>query len=64
MESIAVRKSYIYGTDEQQYKSGFAQALQRVADVEVFTREDGAWGQNDPALALSGLMLCVCGLPV
>ncbi len=41
---------FFMGTDEQQDKSGFVQALQRVADVEVFTREDGAWGQNDPAL--------------
>jgi len=40
---------FFMGTDEQQDKSGFIQALQRVADVEVFTREDGAWGQNDPA---------------
>lgn len=41
---------FFMGTDEQQDKSGFVQALQRVADVEVFTREDGAWGQNDPAV--------------
>lgn len=40
---------FFMGTDEQQDKSGFVQALQRGADVEVFTREDGAWGQNDPA---------------
>lgn len=40
---------FFMGTDEQQDKSGLAQALQRVADVEVFTRDDGAWGQNDPA---------------
>jgi spore maturation protein CgeB len=40
---------FFMGTDEQQDKSGFVQALQRVADVEAFTREDGAWGQNDPA---------------
>lgn len=40
---------FFMGTDEQQDKSGFVQALERVADVEVFTREDGAWGQNDPA---------------
>lgn len=40
---------FFMGTDEQQDKSGFFQALQRVADVEVFTRDDGAWGQNDPA---------------
>ena len=41
---------FFMGTDEQQDKSGFVQALQRVADVEVFTREDGGWGQNDPAV--------------
>ena len=40
---------FFMGTDEQQDKSGLFQAMQRVADVEVFTREDGAWGQNDPA---------------
>lgn len=40
---------FFMGTDEQQDKSGFVQALQRVADIEVFTREDGSWGQNDPA---------------
>lgn len=41
---------FFMGTDEQQDQSGFVQALQRVADVEVFTREDGGWGQNDPAV--------------
>lgn len=40
---------FFMGTDEQQDKSGFVQALQRVAELEVFTREDGSWGQNDPA---------------
>jgi hypothetical protein len=40
---------FFMGTDEQQDKSGFVQALHRVADVEAFTRTDGAWGQNDPA---------------
>jgi len=40
---------FFMGTDEQQDKSGFVQALQRVADVEAFVREDGVWGQNDPA---------------
>lgn len=40
---------FFMGTDEQQDKSGLFQALERVADVEVFTREDGAWGQNDPS---------------
>lgn len=43
---------FFMGTDEQQDKSGFIQALQRVAEVEVFTRGDGAWGQNDPAVGL------------
>ena len=41
---------FFMGTDEQQDKSGFVQSLQRVADVEFFTREDGGWGQNDPAV--------------
>jgi spore maturation protein CgeB len=40
---------FFMGTDEQQDKSGFLQALQRVAEVQVFTRDDGGWGQNDPA---------------
>lgn len=39
---------FFMGTDEQQDKSGFVQALERIAEVEAFTREDGAWGQNDP----------------
>ena len=34
-----------------------------IVDVEVLTREDGAWGQNDPAVTLSGLMLCIHFLP-
>ena len=37
---------FFMGTDEQQDKSGLVQALARVADIEVFTREDGGWGQN------------------
>jgi hypothetical protein len=37
------------GTDEQQDKSGMLQALQAMADVRAFTRDDGTWGQNDPA---------------
>lgn len=41
---------FFMGTDEQQDKSGFLQALQRVADVQVFTRDDGGWGQNDSAV--------------
>lgn len=47
----AVRRPRVFfmGTDEQQDKSGFFQALQRVADVQAFTRDDGGWGQNDPA---------------
>lgn len=40
---------FFVGTDEQQDKSGFLQALERVADVRCFTRDDGSWGQNDPA---------------
>lgn len=40
---------FFMGTDEQQDKSGFVQALERVADVRYFTRDDGSWGQNDPA---------------
>ncbi len=48
-ESMGRVRVFFMGTDEQQDKSGFLQALQRIADVEVFTREDGAWGQNDPA---------------
>lgn len=40
---------FLLGTDEQQDKSGFLQALQAKADVRCFTRDDGAWGQNDPS---------------
>lgn len=40
---------FFVGTDEQQDKSGFLQALERFADVRSFTRDDGSWGQNDPA---------------
>lgn len=40
---------FFAGTDEQQDKSGMLQALQSMADVRAFTREDGSWGQNDPA---------------
>lgn len=40
---------FFMGTDEQQDKGGFLQALERFAEVESFFREDGAWGQNDPA---------------
>ncbi|WP_214362260.1 CgeB family protein [Denitromonas iodatirespirans] len=39
---------FYLGTDEFQDRSGFLQALSRYADVRVFTREDGAYGQNDP----------------
>lgn len=49
LEAQRRARVFFMGTDEQQDKSGFVHALQRVADVEVFTREDGAWGQNDPA---------------
>lgn len=51
-ESRRRPRVFFMGTDEQQDKSGFVQALQRIADVEVFTREDGTWGQNDPAIGL------------
>lgn len=47
---MASPRVFFMGTDEQQDKSGFFQALQRVADVQVFTRDDGGWGQNDPAV--------------
>lgn len=40
---------FFVGTDEQQDKSGFLQALQRLGDVRCFVRRDGGWGQNDPA---------------
>lgn len=40
---------FFVGTDEQQDKSGFLQALQRIGDVRCFVRSDGAWGQADPA---------------
>ncbi|MBU0751001.1 MAG: glycosyltransferase [Gammaproteobacteria bacterium] len=40
---------FFVGTDEQQDKSGFLQALERLGDVRCFVREDGSWGQNDPA---------------
>jgi hypothetical protein len=39
---------FFLGTDEQQDKSGMLQALQGMADVRCFVREDGSWGQNDP----------------
>ncbi len=40
---------FFMGTDEQQDKSGFLQALQRFSEVRCFIREDGSWGQNDPS---------------
>ena len=36
------------GTDESQDRSGFIQALQRVSELTLFTRADGAYGHNDP----------------
>jgi hypothetical protein len=39
---------FFVGTDEQQDKSGFLQALERLGEVRCFFREDGSWGQNDP----------------
>jgi len=35
------------GTDEQQDRSGMVQALERLADLTLFTREDGGYGHND-----------------
>jgi spore maturation protein CgeB len=35
------------GTDEAQDRSGFIQALERVSDLVLFTRADGAYGHND-----------------
>jgi hypothetical protein len=35
------------GTDESQDRSGFVQALERVSDLTLFTRADGAYGHND-----------------
>lgn len=49
LSSVDGRPRVFYlGTDEFQDRSGFLQALLRYADVRVFTREDGAYGQNDP----------------
>lgn len=50
LDCVASPRVFFMGTDEQQDKSGFFQALQRVADVQVFARDDGSWGQNDPAV--------------
>jgi hypothetical protein len=36
------------GTDEAQDRSGLIQALERISDVTLFTREDGGYGHNDP----------------
>lgn len=49
LEGAGQPRVFFMGTDEQQDKSGFLQALERVADVRCFTRDDGSWGQNDPA---------------
>lgn len=46
--SGACMRVFVLGADEQQDKSGFLQALQARAGVRCFTRDDGAWGQNDP----------------
>jgi spore maturation protein CgeB len=35
------------GTDEQQDRSGFVQALERCCDLVLFTGEDGGYGHND-----------------
>lgn len=49
LASVEKRRVFFMGTDEQQDKSGFLQALEHVADVRCFTRNDGSWGQNDSA---------------
>jgi spore maturation protein CgeB len=49
LPQVQCPRVFFVGTDEQQDKSGFMQALERVADVRCFTRDDGSWGQNDPA---------------
>jgi len=49
MAVVGRPRVFFMGTDEQQDKSGFLQALERVADIRCFTRDDGSWGQNDPA---------------
>ncbi|MFN8775026.1 MAG: glycosyltransferase [bacterium] len=36
------------GTDESQDRSGFIQALERMSELTLFTRADGAYGHNDP----------------
>ncbi len=40
---------FFAGTDKQQDKNGFLQALQKIGDVRCFVRSDGGWGQNDPS---------------
>jgi hypothetical protein len=40
---------YFLGTDEQQDRSGILQALDQLADLRWFTRDDGSYGQNDPS---------------
>ncbi|HNQ57275.1 MAG TPA: glycosyltransferase [Candidatus Desulfobacillus denitrificans] len=40
---------FFIGTDEQQDKSGLLQALERLGEVRCFLRDEGGWGQNDPA---------------
>ena len=41
---------FFLGTDEQQDRSGLLQSLGRLGDLNYFTRVDGSYGQNDPAL--------------
>jgi spore maturation protein CgeB len=43
---------FFLGTDEQQDRSGTLQALAKISDLTYFTRADGSYGQNDPALPL------------
>lgn len=39
---------FFMGTDEFQDRGGTIQALESLADVTLFTRADGSYGQNDP----------------
>ena len=40
-------RTLFVGTDEQQDRSGTVQALERLTELTLFTREDGGYGHND-----------------
>lgn len=48
VRGAATGRVFFLGTDYEQDYSGLIQALERAADVRVFTRRDGVYGQNDP----------------